>query len=150
MTSDPSVVDTRSSRRTALAAAIGISVILVPLLIGAIFYVQLKPPTVSVTRDSFVVRCALYHEEIPIGDIAEVSLETTIPHVLRRTNGFAAAQTLRGHFTLEGLGNGELFITRTPPYVVVRTPGSFVIVNFEDPERTRDLYEDLRLYVTAR
>ncbi len=58
---------------------------------------------------------------------------------------------LRGHFRLERIGNGQLFIERnTPPYIIVRTRRDFVIVNFKEPERTRELYDVLARYHEQR
>jgi len=131
----------RTLRTVITAGALAIAAIVLGLL-----YVGTRPPSVTVRPDMFTVRGGgFYSVEIPMRDILEVSLQDSIPRVVRKTNGFDAGNTLRGNFRLEVLGNGQIFINRgIPPYVVVRTPASFVIVNFTDPERTRELYAALR------
>jgi hypothetical protein len=119
----------------------------IALGVFAMMYVEAQPPIVTASRETFSVRGGMYSEEIPMREVAGVALEQALPRVLRRTNGFAMAGTLRGHFRLDQLGSGQLFVEwGAPPYVVVRTRQRFVIVNFKEPERTRTLYADLVRY----
>jgi len=61
-----------------------------------------------------------------------------------KTNGFGGGASLRGHFRVEGLGDGRLFVEQgSAPYVLVRLREGFVVVSFREPERTRALYEEL-------
>jgi hypothetical protein len=72
---------------------------------------------------------------------ATITLEKRLPRIRLRTNGLALAGTLRGHFRLDELGDGQLFIEAgTSPYVLVRTHNDYVLINFAEPERTRKLY----------
>src|SRR5207302_7105101 len=130
----------RTLRTVITAGALAIAAIVLGLL-----YLGTRPPSVTVTPDMFTVRGGgFYSAEIPLRDILEVSLQDSIPRVVGKTNGFNAGNTLRGNFRLEVLGNGQIFINRgIPPYVVVKTPDSFVIVNFTDPEKTRAIYAEL-------
>ncbi len=134
----------RVSRAAAFLAGM---VALSSLGVVAMMYVEAQPPTVTASRETFSVRSAIYGAEIPMREVDGVSLEQTLPRVLRRTNGFAMGGTLRGHFRLDRLGSGQLFVTMgAPPYIVVRTRRDFVVVNFNEPERTRTLYADLARY----
>ena len=73
-----------------------------------------------------------------------VRWRNTSSSVLRRTNGFSFRGTLRGRFRLAEMGDGQLFLELgTPPYVIVRTKTDYMIVNFKDSTRTRQLYADL-------
>jgi hypothetical protein len=121
-----------------------LAVILLPVLfVGVSFYLQLKPPTVRVSQGVLTVQSFWYDEEIALKD-ARVSLVEHLPRIRARTNGFALGSTLRGHFRLDELGPGQLFIEyRSPPYVLVRDPRSYVVIGFEDPQRTRRLYAEL-------
>ena len=79
-----------------------------------------------------------------MADIESVTLVDNLPRILRRTNGFSSGGLLRGNFLLEEWGRGKLFINRnSPPYLVVRTRDTFVVVNFEAAARTRELYGQL-------
>ncbi len=139
------------SRRAALLLILGIHAIVIPVVIYT-FYAGSRPPVVAVSSDRLSVGGGIFYgADVPFSDIQEVSLQDTIPRVLRKTNGFNAGDTLRGNFALEVLGNGRIFINRgVPPYVVVKTKDSYVIVNFKSPQQTRELYEELRRHVAAR
>ncbi len=112
--------------------------------IGLLAYFEEQPPKVTVTDVSFKVRGVLYGEQFPMAEITGVSLCQRIPRILARTNGYAGGRTLRGHFRLAQLGDGQLFIRLgVPPYLLVRTQAQYVIVNFRDPARTQEVYEEL-------
>ncbi|MCG6926876.1 MAG: hypothetical protein LJF30_16410 [Acidobacteria bacterium] len=114
------------------------------LVLGPIFWLQMRPPAVSVRADGFEVESLFYGTTLAADDITAISLETTLPRVLARTNGFAAAGILRGHFNVEGLGSGRLYVDAgAAPYVLVRLRDGFVIVNLPQPEQTRALYEQM-------
>jgi hypothetical protein len=114
------------------------------IVVGPIFWVQMRPPVVSVRADGFEVESLFYGTTFAADDITAISLEPTLPRVLARTNGFAAAGTLRGHFNVEGLGSGRLYVDfGAAPYLLVRLRDGFVIVNLPQPEQTRALYEQM-------
>jgi hypothetical protein len=120
----------------AIALALGTS------LIAGIFWSQLRPARVAVTPAGFEVETLFYGASFAAADITAVSLETRLPRVLARTNGFAGAGTLRGRFQVEGLGEGRLYVEEGfSPYVLVRLRQGFVVVNFREPERTSVLYD---------
>jgi hypothetical protein len=113
-------------------------------LVGWIFWSQIQPPGVSVSAGGFEVDTPFYGQSFPAGDLTAISLETRLPRVLARTNGFAGAGTLRGHFRVEGLGQGRLYVDLGfAPYVLVRLREGFVILNFREPQRTVALYEEM-------
>ncbi|RPI55673.1 MAG: hypothetical protein EHM55_07185 [Acidobacteria bacterium] len=147
MTATPSVdefpKDVTWRRRVRL-----ISVAMVALVSAIVLgqcYVYSREPSVDLTSETLSVGAGFHGTEIPLSAIQTVTLVDTLPRIQRRTNGFAAGGLLRGNFRLDEWGFGRLFINRTsPPYVVVRTRDTFVVVNFEDAARTRALYEQLR------
>lgn len=121
----------------AIAAAVG-------ALIYGFGYLESRPPSVMVDAETFKVRSLVYGEQFAIRDITEVSLINCFPRIQMRTNGYSAGGTLRGHFRLDKLGNGQLFIEWAhPPFVLVKRDADYVIVNFRNPERTRQLYREL-------
>ena len=110
--------------------------------VGGLFWSQLRPARVAVAPAGFMVDTLFYGDSFAAADITAVSLETQLPRILLRTNGFAGAGTLRGHFRVEGLGDGRLYVEEGfAPYILVRLRQGFVVVNFREPERTRALYE---------
>jgi hypothetical protein len=117
----------------------------VAVLIAGQFYVYSREPSIDLSSGAFSVDSGFHGARIPISAIRTVTLVDALPRIRRRTNGFAARGLLRGNFTLDEWGSGRLFIARDrPPYIVVRTRDTFVVVNFEDAGRTRALYGQLR------
>ena len=125
-------------------------VILGPVLfvVATLIYLGLRPPVVSVLPDLLTVRSGLHGDEIAMADINQVTIEESLPRVLRRTNGFALGATLRGRFDLEDVGDARLFIRRdAPPFVKVLARGRVLYVGFRDQRRTRQLYDELTAHL---
>ena len=121
-----------------------IALLLGVALVGGLFWSQMRPPRVSVSPGGIEIETLFYGTTLPADDISAISLEPKLPRIHMRTNGFAAGGTLRGHFRVEGLGDGRLYVDVTePPFVLVRLRRGYVFVNFSDPELTRALYEEL-------
>ena len=113
-------------------------------LLGGLFVLETQPPKVTLDTHRFAVQSLLYDEEFALTEVTHISLEDRIPRIRLRTNGSALGRTLRGHFRLDTLGDGQLFIERGfSPYLLVRCGSDYVIVNFEDPVRTRELHRSL-------
>jgi hypothetical protein len=132
----------RDWKKTALvvaAVAAGMT-----LLIGVPFYLEMIPPRVTVTGQGFEIESVFYGQGYPWSDVTEISLEPRLPPILARTNGFAAVGVLRGHFRVQHLGAGKLFVDLgTPPFILVRLREGFVAVSLETAEKTRALHEEL-------
>jgi hypothetical protein len=147
MTATPSVDEFPKDvtwRRRVRLISIAIAAVVAAIVLGQ-FYVHSREPSVDLTSETLSVGAGFYGTDIPLSAIQTVTLADTLPRIQRRTNGFAAGGLLRGNFRLDEWGFGRLFINRnSPPYVVVRTRDTFVVVNFEDAARTRALYERLR------
>jgi len=135
-------VPPRNWRTTGLVAA-GVLVAMV-LLIGVPFYFESIPPRVTINPLGFEIESIFYGQEYLWSDVTDISLELRLPRILARTNGFAAAGLLRGHFRVEGLGAGKLFVDLgTPPFILVRLREGFVAVSLETAEKTQALYDEL-------
>ncbi len=135
-----------SARRSPWFAPIFVTAVLIGAVLALTpFYLQLRPPTVTVTRQALSIDSLFYGETYPMADVTEVSLVRSLPPVLVRTNGFAGAGTLRGRFRLAGLGEGKLFVEQgSSPYLLVRLRHGFVFVNFQEPEKTRALFDRIQ------
>ena len=149
--SDSEVAQVQRHARTMLVVLLS-TLVLVAAGIAAVFYFHEQPPTVTVTADRVRVASALYSEEYAFAEITRLSLETRLPHIRLRTNGYAAGGTLRGHFRLDELGDGQLFVAYGhPPYILIRRGTGYVVVNFTDPGETVALYRRLEpLWQVAR
>jgi hypothetical protein len=128
---------------TRTTAAIASTIVLGLAGLGWLVHRQAQPVEVRVSTQGIEIGTPFYGTTLPAADIAALSLEPALPAVQARTNGFSGAGALRGHFRLAGLGDGRLYVeTGHPPYLLVRTRQSFVFLNFEEPERTRALYDE--------
>ena len=114
------------------------------ILVGGIFWSQIRPPKVVVRPQGLEIDTLFYGTSCAAADITAISLESRLPRVLRKTNGFGGAGTLRGRFEVEGLGEGRLYVDEGfAPFVLVRLRQGFVIVSFRESQRTRALYEEM-------
>jgi len=138
----------RRSRSTVVALAIAGGAL---VFAGAVVYFGMQPPVVTLTDEALEVSSGVYSNTVLYSVISSATLEDAIPRIGLKTNGFAAMNTMRGSFNVEGWGNGRLYINRdVPPFVVVRVGRPFVVVNFKDAERTRALYSDLTAHINRR
>jgi hypothetical protein len=128
----------------AFLLATGLLILVGSALAVTPFYLSLQPPGVTVGPNGFRVKSVFYGQDYPWSDVTEIRLQEQLPRIEARTNGFAGAGVLRGHFRVEGLGDGKLFVDEgASPYVLVRLRRGFVFVNLETPEKTWALYDTL-------
>jgi hypothetical protein len=114
------------------------------VLVGALFWSQIRPPRVRVDPQGFQIDTLFYGDAFAAADITGISLEPVLPRVHWKANGFDGAGTLRGRFRVEGLGDVRLFVDLGfAPYLKVRLKQDVVFVNFREPERTRALYGEM-------
>ena len=93
--------------------------------------------------------------QVPLSRITDIYLDMTTPRArrriygdsvnrVRRRRGRSADGVRRGPFEVVEMGNGWLYTTDGfPPYLVVRTADTFVIVNYPHADRTRALHREL-------
>jgi hypothetical protein len=128
----------------AIVLVVAAVVVVMGLVIGVTFHLEMIPPRAIVTPRGLEIESVFYGQEYLWPDVTEIRLEPRLPRILARTNGFAATGVLRGHFRVQGLGAGKLFVDLgTPPFILVRLREGFVILNLETAEETRTLYEEL-------
>ncbi len=140
-------------RKRWLIAAIIVLGVLPLLALPVVFVHFLQQPEVVVHRHGVEVVTPFYGygDLWTYDDVTELKLLERLPHIGWRTNGFALAGTLRGWFKSDDLGEGKLFLEADqPPFVLIRLRDGYVIVGFEDPMRTRALYEDLDAAMKGR
>jgi hypothetical protein len=139
---DAGVLERRTTAWGGPAIAVGL-VVAGLLVVGGLMWRQAQPVDVRVGPDGIEIGTPLYGTTLPATEIAAIVLEPGLPRILTRTNGFAAAGVLRGHFRLEGLGDGRLYVdVHHPPYLLVRLREGYVFLNFPEPDRTRAIYEE--------
>jgi len=110
------------------------------VFIGVLIYAGTFGSEIVVGAESVQIK-GLYGVEIMFADIQDIALEDSMPVILRRTNGFSAGGTLKGHFELQNVGGARLYVNvNNPPFIYIHTIGGLIIVNQEDRQSTEELY----------
>lgn len=122
--------------------SIGITALVVVGAIGMVLY-GLVPTKYVVNEDSLTIE-GMYGDTISVQEMKKVELVESLPNIIVRTNGYAAMNVLKGHFKLEQLGKGKLFIRLDrPPYIIIHTDQMYYIINEPDGSKTKELYEKI-------
>ncbi len=142
LTSAELAVAKRSGRK--LMVILAVVVVAICSAVGGLFYLEARPATMTLTSTSLTVESFIYGETYALEDITAVTLERTLPRVQLRTNGTGLGATLRGHFRLEGLGDGYLFIEADkPPFIKVLRGDDYLFFNVADAAKTRAMFDQL-------
>lgn len=113
-------------------------------VIGAAVYYQSRQMEVAVGDAELTVRSGFYSASVPIAEIREVIVVDSLPRIARSANGFSFGPVRRGHFQLDSIGAATLFVTLgNPPYIIVRSARTMLVIGFRDPAKARRLIEDL-------
>ena len=127
--------------------ALGLAIAVALIVIATWGMVIRSTGSIGVSRSpsDIVVKGAGYTARIPASDILSVHLDDDLPSISWRTNGFSFNDRLRGHFKLADGRAAQLFVSRShPPFITLETRRKEpIILNFDEPERTRALYEQL-------
>jgi hypothetical protein len=93
----------------------------------------------------------IYGLTIPYSDILSADTMESLPAIRSRTNGYSSGKILKGHFKLQDQSRVLLFIKKgTPPYILIKTSGSPIYLNFDTPRLTRQVFVDLRNRIDNR
>lgn len=126
--------------------------VFLPLLfvVGILALRDGRPVEVRVT-DRHLEVTGQYGVTLSLHTIVEASLEPTMPRRRRRLRGFRLGELRNGRFQVETLGEGMVYTrTNSPPHLLVRTPETFVLINFRDADRTRALHANLTAALQER
>ena len=114
------------------------------IIVSGFLIVGIIEPKVVIESDKIIIS-GQYKRSIVNSDIKEISLEDKMPKVLRKVNGFDFGDALRGSFDLEGIGISSIYVHENqPPFIIIKTEDRTYIINYKDPEKTKDLYEEIK------
>ena len=119
------------------------------ILIGAVIFVVLlfgatKQETEAVIDDQTLQITGQYGTSYLLSEIDDIHLSDTIPEIGRKVNGAGLGDTKKGDFEVDGLGTCRLFIhSANGPYLLFNTNSGYVIMNFEDTQKTEALFAEL-------
>lgn len=106
---------------------------------------ELTSPTLTLTADRQVeIDYPMYNYDFSLADIEQLDLVDQVPKGFK-TNGESKSNVARGKFSLNGLGATRLYIYKNnPPYIRMKLKSTYIFYNDQDPERTKQLYAQLR------
>jgi hypothetical protein len=125
--------------RTAVLAAsfVAVSVVFVA---GVANYRELGPVQVSIDTAGIAVDSGAARIIISGDELLSARLEDELPS-LRGGFGWHSSATLRGRYRLDG-HPGHVNVSRQrPPFLLLRTRDSFVLINWPDSAATRRLHD---------
>ncbi len=127
-------------RRVAMLA-----IVILPIAIVAVIVrTSEQQPRVTVSSEGMRISSGFYGVDLPWSNVTDVSLEESLPRVVRRTNGYALGGTLRGYFQVEGLGRARLFVERDqPPFVRITATEGVTYVGLGTGGGTRQLFNEI-------
>jgi hypothetical protein len=119
-----------------------LTIVLIPALVLIPNYQETK---VRFDEKGFKIK-GVYGMVIPYSDIEQIDTIPNIPGISLRTNGYAFGKTLIGNFKLADDSHSKLFIKKGfAPYILIKSKGRVpVYINFENKQKTIDLYNELK------
>lgn len=120
--------------------------VVVLLILASTIIPTYRETKVQFDNDTFKIK-GVYGVTIPFKAIEQVDTVSAIPKISLRTNGYALGKTLIGNFRLAGDRDVILFVKMGfGPYVVIKSKEKVpVYINFENKQKTIDLYDKLRI-----
>lgn len=144
------MVNLKQQKRPFPKLAIAASVVLVTVI--AVFIIMLtvsaKQETEVIINEQSITFNGLYGETYPVEDIIEAKLADNMPAAGRKVNGSGFGGSKKGEWEVEGLGICRLFVQAdSGPFIIMQTKDEYVIINYNDPEKTSNLYDNLSILI---
>jgi len=118
---------------------------LITLLIPIVLIVSGGRETKVTLEDNGFTIKGIYGQTILYSDLIRVDTVSEIPKIELRTNGYSFGKTKTGNFRLADKSQVKLFVKQgSAPYILIQSNGREPIyINFEDKQKTLNLYNDL-------
>ncbi len=121
---------------------LGVILVIMLSVGGSLGYGSIAPE-VTITSE-YIQIGGIYGIKLRTEEIREVSLQDSLPKILRKTNGFDLGNILKGNFALEDLGHVKLYVYRSrPPYIYITREHDYIIINYKDARKTEELYNSI-------
>ncbi|NLV17751.1 MAG: DUF3784 domain-containing protein [Syntrophomonadaceae bacterium] len=113
------------------------------LLVAGLFIIGERDSTIEVLNNQIRIG-GMYSTKIDLNQVADIRLEDTIPLIKSKTNGYSTGFTRKGYFLLQDIGRARLYLhSNHGPYIYILNEGKYVIINFDDREKTEQLFVQL-------
>lgn len=95
-------------------------------------------------NDGKLIVTGKFGTEWELEEIQQISFEEEIPTIKRRNGGFSFGSIKKGQFSLEEIGQGQLFIhTKRTPFLYIQGKDDFIIINSKNPDITREWFQNI-------
>ncbi|MCX7708716.1 MAG: DUF3784 domain-containing protein [Clostridia bacterium] len=127
-------------------SAAGLIILLFVIVTGSVLYGAMESK-ISVNKE-YIDIPGVYSTRLGVSEIKEVSLDTSLPAVERKINGYDFGDIRKGSFMASGVGQSKLYINRgKPPYIHIIYQDGHVFLNSKDARSTENLYNEIRQYL---
>lgn len=117
--------------------------ILASLGVCVLLYFSSRPVEYNLQNGILSIKGA-YGQEVPVSEISSLELKQTLPEILLRTNGSSLGNMHKGYFKLKDIGQVKLFLDASkPPFIYIKAGSETIILNRDDSDKTKILYEKL-------
>ncbi|RNA70199.1 DUF3784 domain-containing protein [Alteribacter keqinensis] len=138
-----SKLDNSKTKKRNLSILIGAMVFSI-ILVAVVFLEGEREPRFTVSDQSVAVS-GRHGVEWSLEEITDIDLVGEVPEIRSKMNGYSFMERRRGHFSIEGLGRGRLFVhTGTPPFLYLERDDDFLFVNSKDPAKTEQWFQQVR------
>jgi len=121
---------------------LGLNVVVI-IFVGSMIYATSLDVEVEIDSQSVNIK-GFYGYEVDMDEIEDIRLLDTIPKIITKTNGASTDNVKKGHFKLESLGHGRLYINKnSSPYILITLKDSYILLNNKKPENTQELYQEI-------
>lgn len=122
----------------------GSVMVIVVMIIIAVTTLRTNQETKVTFSDQYFTIKGMYGDQYNYADINLIELKDTLPEITNKTNGAALGKTKKGYFDVTGLGNCILFLFENQgPYLYLKIHDKYIIMNFKDADKTKQLYDEL-------
>lgn len=123
--------------------------ILAFITIGAFLIISLvygsMPAAVNIKGNTLDIRAA-HGLKIPLNSVEDITLENTAPAVNKRVIGFQRNNIYKGEFKVKNVGDTRLYLqNKKGPFIYIKTERGYIIINLQNPDKTRKLYKLLKV-----
>jgi len=120
-----------------------ILILLVLIMPAIIILTGNREPVVKICRENLEIK-GMYGLTVRYSDVLQLDTIPNLPGIRARTNGYEFGKILKGNFTLSDRTKVKLFVNKgNPPYIHIKTNDRIIYLNLKNPDKTRNLYEQI-------
>ena len=127
-------------QKRVLAGGVAAALLVIAALLATLNLLELSPARVTVGDSGIVVVSGATRMVLAPRDITSLALEDTLPPLKKRV-GWGSYTALRGRFSTDRAAGWVHVSRRKPPFIMLETADSFLILNDTDAAGTRAMYD---------